>query len=76
MTGSRGIKKIANTTLAEALRCGPWDCVCMIGGQFSWEPLAQSEEVGVILREQERTGRLIAAICTSEIFYIFTLERL
>lgn len=53
-------------TLREAVARGPYDVIILIGGRDGWRALAESEEVGNLLREQERCDRKIAAICTSK----------
>lgn len=64
ITGSRGIKKLPEMSLREAVARGPYDAVLLTGGQDGWKALSESKEVGNLLREQERCDRLIAAICT------------
>lgn len=64
--GSRGIKKLPEMSLREATARGPYDAIVLIGGERGYEALAASEEVGNVLREQERCERIIGAICTSE----------
>lgn len=66
VTCSRGIKKLPEMSLKEAVARGPYDAIVLIGGANGWVALAESEEVGNLLREQERCDRIIAAICTSK----------
>lgn len=87
VVGSRGIRKLPNMTTKEAMRCGPWDCIVLIGGQFAWKPLAECKDVGILLREQEKAGRLIASVCTgihtqstiiyctSKVIFVFLVKR-
>lgn len=53
-------------SLKEAMARGPYDAILLIGGADGWRGLAESQEVGNVLREQERCDRIIAAICTSK----------
>jgi protein DJ-1 len=58
---SRGVQLVPDLPLAAA--SGPFAAVVLPGGAGGSERLAASDAVGALLREQERSGRLIAAIC-------------
>lgn len=62
-------------SLREAVARGPYDVIVLIGGANGWVGLAESEEVGNLLREQERCDRMIAAICTSKYFYLLSINQ-
>lgn len=68
VTGSRGMKIVPETTLKAAMQCGPYDVIVVGGGAWGWKSLSEDPDVGTILREQEKSGRLIAAICTCTFF--------
>ncbi|XP_018329997.1 protein/nucleic acid deglycase DJ-1 [Agrilus planipennis] len=62
---SRGV--IVNPTISidEAKVNGPYDVVVLPGGLQGAKNLGANEAVGAILKEQEKSGRLIAAICAA-----------
>lgn len=62
--GARQIKTLPDMSLKDALKKGPFDAIVLAGGQFGWRALSESQEVGDLLREQEKNGKLIASICT------------
>lgn len=70
--GARQIKTLPDMSLKDALKKGPFDAVVLSGGQFGWRALSESQEVGNLLKEQEKSGRIIASICTCEYKELFT----
>ncbi len=60
---SRGVSLVPDMALCEAR--GPFDVIALPGGGEGSERLAESEEIGRLLREQENQGRTIAAICAA-----------
>lgn len=73
VTGSRGIKKLPETTLKQAMNNGPWDCIVLIGGAEAYKALQEDRDVGTILRQQEKSGRLVASVCTCEYSIVLIL---
>ncbi|GJQ81325.1 hypothetical protein Trydic_g20537 [Trypoxylus dichotomus] len=67
VTGSRNMKIVPETTLKAAMQCGPYDVIVAGDGPFGWRALSEDPDVGTVWREQEKSGRLIAAICTAPI---------
>jgi protein DJ-1 len=65
VTCSRQVKLLPDVALDAAK--GPFDVVVLPGGAQGAEALAASEKAQDLLREQERTGRWIAAICAAPI---------
>lgn len=63
---SRGVLLSSDTTLDDALSKGPYDVVLLPGGP-GHKDFSSSEKVGSILKEQENSGRLIAAICAAPV---------
>lgn len=63
VTCSRGVRILPDVALAAA--GGAFDLVVLPGGAGGTERLSASTEVGCVLREQERAGRCIAAICAA-----------
>jgi protein DJ-1 len=63
MTMSRGVIMGAEKSLKEAVAAGPYDAVILPGGLKGAGSFAESAEVGDLLKEQEKAGRLVAAIC-------------
>jgi len=61
--GARGIKVLADTTLDEAK--GDFDAVIFPGGQAGAENLSKSERVRNLIKEMNKKGKIIAAICAS-----------
>lgn len=62
---SRNIKICPDTSLAEARARGPYDCILLPGGGQGAEALGASKEVGEMLEEQDREGRMVAAVCAA-----------
>ncbi|CAH2009206.1 unnamed protein product [Acanthoscelides obtectus] len=62
---SRGINIKPTVAIANAKSGGPYDVLVLPGGLGGSKALASSKEVGEMLKEQEQTGRLIAAICAA-----------
>uniref|UniRef100_A0A646QII5 DJ1 n=1 Tax=Hemiscolopendra marginata TaxID=943146 RepID=A0A646QII5_9MYRI len=62
---SRDVVILPDTSLDEALKKGPYDVVVMPGGLKGAENLAADKNVGALLKEQEKDGRLIAAVCAA-----------
>uniref|UniRef100_A0A0K8SSL6 DJ-1/PfpI domain-containing protein n=2 Tax=Lygus hesperus TaxID=30085 RepID=A0A0K8SSL6_LYGHE len=62
---SRDVVIVPDTSLDEALKCGPYDAVILPGGLGGSECFCSSPEVGKLLKEQESAGRIIAAICAA-----------
>uniref|UniRef100_A0A4D5R9I3 Protein DJ-1 n=1 Tax=Scolopendra viridis TaxID=118503 RepID=A0A4D5R9I3_SCOVI len=62
---SRDVVILPDTSLDEALKKGPYDVVVMPGGLKGAENLAADKNVGALLQEQEKDGRLIAAVCAA-----------
>ncbi|XP_017770375.1 PREDICTED: protein deglycase DJ-1-like [Nicrophorus vespilloides] len=67
VVGSRGMLTVPEAALCDAMKKGPYDVVLLAGGRYGWQSLSADKDVGTVLREQEKAGRLIAAICTSPI---------
>lgn len=59
--GSRDIKILPDISISNAK--GPYDVLVLPGGLGGSKALAESKDVGKLLKEQESAGRLIAAIC-------------
>ena len=66
--GARGVKIIADTTLAEFTRsnnAADIDAVIVPGGLKGAENLAICEKTGALLKEMAAAGKLVCAICAS-----------
>lgn len=50
-------------SLADARAKGPYDVVVLPGGSPGAKAMAASKEVGEFLKEQEKAGRFVAAVC-------------
>ncbi|XP_054269025.1 protein dj-1beta-like [Macrosteles quadrilineatus] len=61
---SRDVVIVPDTSLAEAVKKGPYDAVVLPGG-MGYKKFATSTEVGSVLSKQEETGGIIAAICAA-----------
>ncbi|GAB0088563.1 Protein DJ-1alpha [Sergentomyia squamirostris] len=59
---SRDVMIVPDVTLAEAAK-QEFDAVVMPGGLGGAKVLAESKEVGELLKKQEQSGKIIAAIC-------------
>lgn len=64
VVGSSGMLIVPDMALCEAMKKGPYDVVVTAGGKFGWQSLSEDRDVGTVMREQEKSGRLLAAICT------------
>ena len=62
---SRNVKICPDTSLADARGRGPYDCILLPGGGQGAEALGASKEVGGMLGEQDREGRMVAAVCAA-----------
>ena len=62
---SRNVRICPDTSLAEARGRGPYDCILLPGGGQGAEALGASKEVGEMLGEQDREGRMVAAVCAA-----------
>jgi 4-methyl-5(b-hydroxyethyl)-thiazole monophosphate biosynthesis len=64
VTASRGVKIIADTLISDCAR-KTYDLVVLPGGMPGAANLRDSKELAEILKNQQREGRLYAAICAS-----------
>jgi protein DJ-1 len=62
---SRGVNIKPDISISEASSKGPFDVVVLPGGLGGSKAMAESKEVGELVREQEKCGRLTAAICAA-----------
>lgn len=62
---SRDVVIKPEVSLSEAASRGPFDVLVLPGGLGGARALAESAEVGKLLKEQEKEDRLIAAICAA-----------
>lgn len=63
---SRGVQIKPDISVEDAKSKGPYDVIVLPGGLGGSKALAESKTVGDLLLEQEKSGRLIAAICAGE----------
>lgn len=61
---SNGLIVIPDDTFCVALKKGPYDAIILPGGP-GHKTLCKSPEIGSILKQQEDSGRIIAAICAA-----------
>lgn len=64
---SRNVVIVPDKSLDEASSYSPYDVIVLPGGLQGAESLAASPAVGKLLKEQEKSGRLVAAICAAPI---------
>ncbi|XP_077533327.1 Parkinson disease protein 7 homolog [Haemaphysalis longicornis] len=64
---SRNVVLVPDKSLDEAASYSPYDVIVLPGGLQGAESLAASQAVGKLLKEQEKSGRLVAAICAAPI---------
>lgn len=64
VTASRGVMLVAEKLVGECVH-RPYDLVVLPGGMPGARHLAASEDLGRILDQQRRTGRLFGAICAA-----------
>ncbi|XP_076451866.1 Parkinson disease protein 7 homolog [Babylonia areolata] len=64
---SRAVKVIPDAGLEQALKKDPYDALILPGGAGGAKKLAECGMVGVALKEQEKDGRLVAAVCAAPI---------
>ncbi|XP_037566928.1 Parkinson disease protein 7 homolog [Dermacentor silvarum] len=64
---SRNVVVVPDMSLEDATLQAPYDVIVLPGGLKGAESLAASPAVGKLLKEQEKSGRLVAAICAAPI---------
>lgn len=52
--------------MEEAKNKGPYDVIVLPGGLGGAKAMAESKIVGELLQDQEKNGRLVAAICAGD----------
>lgn len=62
---SREIVIKPDISIAEAPSKGPFDVIVLPGGLGGAKALAESKDVGNLLKQQQEAGRYIAAICAA-----------
>lgn len=62
---SRNVVVCPDTSLQDAVTKAPFDVIVLPGGLQGAKNLAESSEVGLLLQQQEKEGRLVAAICAA-----------
>ncbi|XP_017770374.1 PREDICTED: protein deglycase DJ-1-like [Nicrophorus vespilloides] len=62
---SRGVLINPDTGIEQAMSLAPFDALVLPGGLAGSQALAESQEVGKMLKEQEQAGRIIGAICAA-----------
>uniref|UniRef100_A0A6P7HAP0 Protein dj-1beta n=1 Tax=Diabrotica virgifera virgifera TaxID=50390 RepID=A0A6P7HAP0_DIAVI len=62
---SRGVQIHSDIAIKDASSKGPFDVIVLPGGLGGTKAMSESKEVGELLKEQESSGRLIAAICAA-----------
>nr|CAD7429625.1 unnamed protein product [Timema monikensis] len=62
---SRDVIIVPDASLEDAVKKGPYDVVVLPGGLGGAKALAASAEVGCLLQQQEKAGRIVAAICAA-----------
>lgn len=60
---SRGVVIVPDISLSDVESTGPYDAMVLPGGLGGAKALAESNLVGKILKNQEASGRIVAAIC-------------
>ena len=65
VTCSRQVVLVPDTSLDDAMSCGPYDVILLPGGLGGAKRLGESEKVKKVLAEQEAKGSLIAAVCAA-----------
>lgn len=63
---SRGVNIKPDIPINEAKSKGPFDVIVLPGGVGGAKAMSESEIVGELLKDQEKSGRLIAAICAGK----------
>jgi len=63
---SRNVLLGVETSLTEAKKGGPYDAILLPGGAKGAEAFVESEELGEVLREQDKAGRIVASICAGK----------
>jgi len=60
---SRNVSIVVDKSLKGAMDRGPFDAILLPGGAKGAEAFVASEELGDLLREQDKSGRIVASIC-------------
>ncbi|XP_014255674.1 protein dj-1beta [Cimex lectularius] len=62
---SRDLMIVPDKAASDAIRDGPYDAVILPGGLGGSKCFVASAEIGQLLKDQESSGRLVAAICAA-----------
>ncbi|KRT85851.1 hypothetical protein AMK59_439 [Oryctes borbonicus] len=62
---ARNVAIVPDISLSEAFNAGTFDVLLLPGGLGGSKAMAESEEVGKLLKDQEANGRKVAAICAA-----------
>ncbi|XP_075988911.1 protein dj-1beta-like [Anticarsia gemmatalis] len=68
---SRQITLVPDKSLSDALAASPqYDAVILPGGLEGSDRLSKSEVVGTLLKEHEKSGKIVAAICAAPTAFV------
>uniref|UniRef100_A0A069DQN1 Putative transcriptional regulator dj-1 n=1 Tax=Panstrongylus megistus TaxID=65343 RepID=A0A069DQN1_9HEMI len=62
---SRDVVIVPDKSMEEAIKCGPYDAIVLPGGLEGSKSFAASSTLGNLLKEQEKCGKIVAAICAA-----------
>lgn len=65
---SRNVILGVERSLKDAKGGGPYDAILLPGGAKGAEAFVANEELGELLREQDKAGRIVASICAGKVF--------
>lgn len=63
---SRGVVIVPDISLSDVESSGPYDAMVLPGGLGGAKALAESNIIGKVLKDQEASGRIVAAICAGK----------
>ncbi|KAK9507031.1 hypothetical protein O3M35_008862 [Rhynocoris fuscipes] len=62
---SRDVVVVPDKSVDEAMKSGPYDAIVLPGGLAGSKAFSASTSLGKILQEQEKSGKIVAAICAA-----------
>ncbi|KAK3782724.1 hypothetical protein RRG08_037723 [Elysia crispata] len=70
ITCCKNVKVVPDKSLDDALKGGSYDVMICPGGEKGAQLLSESQVVGKALKDQEKAGRFLAAVCAGPLIFL------